>query len=64
MKKARNLSDEFRPLSSASSESAGAVNLVGARKMGLGRHAVSNYTHETVPTQFLEANGIRSRRQQ
>ena len=27
--------------------------------MGLGRHAMSNYTHETAPTQIAEADGIR-----
>jgi pimeloyl-ACP methyl ester carboxylesterase len=27
--------------------------------MGLGRHAISNYTHETAPTQFVEADGVR-----
>src|SRR4029077_4789605 len=34
------------------------VRLQGARQTGRKR-TMSNYTHETVPTQFVEANGIR-----
>jgi len=33
--------------------------LLELEKRDWGRHAMSNYTHETAPTQIVEADGIR-----